>query len=315
MNFYKVSAFPAILLVLFQLVSNIAVVEGFSLNPWAETPADNFKFIKMSNPNFTLPYRTCTKDTYGMMENVVVEPCEGNKNLCYLVKGTNVSLILTFQPTFPARKVVGSLAGVVSKYLPPVKFGKPEDLCESGQLKCPLTPYETYTYKTTVFVRPQFPRLELDTRVLIHGDDHEIACALIPVKIVDPQSKLPRPPSGNQFQPLRTLHNHRQWMVKWETENLLLNISHIDTSGKQLILLWSTFMRIVNHFLLLTYLILLTLYFFITSNEYLGTPVNSIWFLFYFFVRTYFLLRKNIQYIWLFVLTHSLSWPFKVNKM
>jgi hypothetical protein len=59
-----------------------------------------------------------------------------------------------------------------------------QDLCE--QIKCPLIPNQVYQYHSTIFVKQEYPKLTLDAKVQVHGDKKEIACALIPVQIVDP---------------------------------------------------------------------------------------------------------------------------------
>lgn len=132
----KVSIFPAFFnkpqkmkhffVLIFLQIFHYQSAVGFNINPWSgDNQPEIFSWPTYKNPELPPPYQKCSKDSFGQMSSVEVIPCPSTKR-CPLVKGSNVTLNLEFIPSFPANRVVGSIAGVFNSYLPSAGFGKPE---------------------------------------------------------------------------------------------------------------------------------------------------------------------------------------------
>jgi Niemann-Pick C2 protein len=118
----------------------------------------------------------------GTVSLVAVAGCDTTP-VCILKKGQNASIEIDFvinEDSKVAKSVVhGIIAGV------PFPFGLDHpDVCTESGVQCPLKSGTSYTYKTHIYVKSDYPSVSVKVRWEIQDDQgNDIVCIELPAKL------------------------------------------------------------------------------------------------------------------------------------
>ncbi|KAL4238709.1 Phosphatidylglycerol/phosphatidylinositol transfer protein [Mactra antiquata] len=127
--------------------------------------------------------------TCGGRSEVSSIQCNGKEmtkgGLCELKRGQNASLVLAFVPGMSSKNVTAVCHGVIGGI--PIPFNSINHQgCEGLTPSCPLVPKRPETFKTTIPVKQEYPKLKLiikwELQDIASGDD--VVCIVIPAQLV-----------------------------------------------------------------------------------------------------------------------------------
>ncbi|XP_044254730.1 NPC intracellular cholesterol transporter 2 homolog a-like [Tribolium madens] len=139
-------------------------------------------FILLPLIIFTYEYENCGSNPDTLL-SVWVSGCEETEK-CILQKGTDASIEITFT-SVESNTVTAKVYGVFSGGLITTEFPFPyPNACLNSGLTCPIRASETYTYQTSLFVHPTYPKISVDVKwQLVDDAGNDIVCVIIPAKI------------------------------------------------------------------------------------------------------------------------------------
>ncbi|XP_022090589.1 epididymal secretory protein E1-like [Acanthaster planci] len=129
-------------------------------------------------------YLPCTDKTLtGIINKVTVSGCPTPP--CTVIKGNNVSFAIDFtmKSDQMAKTANTSVHGLIDGVLLPYKTAY-TDACDKANIKCPLMPSSKNLYEAKLYVKKDYPSLELYVQwELLDQDKKDIFCFKLPVII------------------------------------------------------------------------------------------------------------------------------------
>ncbi|CAH1792715.1 unnamed protein product, partial [Owenia fusiformis] len=120
----------------------------------------------------------------GKIASVNVTGCEA-EGTCSLKHGTNVTVSACFVPSEVVKTVKANVHGVLSIIPVPFPLSNP-DGCVNSNLQCPLQAGKQYCYRSSIFVRPEYPKLKLVVKWELQDQaSKDVICFVIPAVITD----------------------------------------------------------------------------------------------------------------------------------
>ncbi|CAG5122465.1 unnamed protein product [Candidula unifasciata] len=112
------------------------------------------------------------------INEVDVNPCPSLP--CIFKTNSNVTLTITLTPNAAVSDAKSVVTGIIEGI--PVPFPLPdENACNF--MTCPLAPGTAVTYKTAIFVRPEYPSTNLIVQWEVTSSSGEVFCFLVPATI------------------------------------------------------------------------------------------------------------------------------------
>ncbi|XP_035683286.1 NPC intracellular cholesterol transporter 2 homolog a-like [Branchiostoma floridae] len=129
-----------------------------------------------------LQWRDCGSEA--TIFNVFVSSCE-DQSTCPMKKGSNVSLVVWFEPNKQITKATASMRGIMAGVPLPFPLQNP-DGCKDSGLKCPLVGYESYNYTNSVYMHENYPTVKLLVEWELRDQNGDVIwCILVPAKIIN----------------------------------------------------------------------------------------------------------------------------------
>ena len=130
-----------------------------------------------------IQWKSCDDSGRSKIANVSISGCD-QEVICPLKKGTNVTISVAFTINEDSKTATAVVHGIISGLPVPFPPDNPAGCKDSG-LQCPLKSGSSYVYKTTIYVKPEFPTIKLVVKWELQDDNSkDIFCVEVPVQII-----------------------------------------------------------------------------------------------------------------------------------
>jgi len=134
----------------------------------------------------------------GVVSDLKIPGCETTP-ICKLKKGVNVSFEIDFTIKEDAKAAKSVVHGIIAGVPFPFNLDNP-DVCSDSGVTCPMKSGSQYTYKTHIYVKPEYPSVSVKVKwEIVDPDGNDIVCIMLPAELSGQNSKTSKSAADNRI--------------------------------------------------------------------------------------------------------------------